>query len=288
MEIDVYDIALKNNNILNNRYEIQYIYYWGHTSILYRAIDMETGDYVALKEFCPYFYANRDLDGTTVICKGKRFQSTYDVAYRMFLQECDIVSKLRDLPEGKDGRVLRYQNHFFENNTCYLVTEFIEGMSLEEMIDLDQEFQYRTSMKELIQIVRSLHRHGIYHRDIKPGNIIFKQDGTLVLIDFGSACYAKKQDMEVSFVSRGFSAPELYTREPSNKTTDIYSIGALQYFLLTGVQLPGADARLEGEEVKRMSELTQVSDVTRRMVEKAISINQKDRWKSLWLMEKFI
>ena len=73
MEIDVYDIALENGSKLKDRYLIEQVYYWGHTSILYLATDTLTKERVAVKEFCPYFYANRDMDGKTVICKGKRY-----------------------------------------------------------------------------------------------------------------------------------------------------------------------------------------------------------------------
>lgn len=288
MEMDVYDIALPNGSKLNNRYLIHQVYYWGHTGILYMATDCNTEEIVAVKEFCPYFYANRDMDGKTVICKGKRYERTFASAYKAFQQECEIVKKLLELKETREGRILKYKDDFRENNTIYLVTEFIEGISLDEMIDKEINFPLKESMYTLVKTVRAIHKKGIFHRDIKPSNIIFREDGGIVLIDFGSACYKKNQNLEVSFVSRGFSAPELYTRESSGAVTDTYSIGALLYYLLTGIQMTSADERIRGEKVQPMEELVEVSAMMRCIVNKCIQLEKHKRWKSLWLLQKLL
>lgn len=285
MEMDVYDIALPEGSKLNNRYLIRQVYYWGHAGILYMATDCNTKETVAVKEFCPYFYANRDMDGKTVICKGKRYEKTFASAYKAFKQECEIVKKLLELKETKEGRILKYKDDFQENNTIYLVTEFIEGISLDEMIDREINFPLKESMYNLVKTVRAIHKKGIFHRDIKPSNIIFREDGGIVLIDFGSACYKKNQDLQVSFVSRGFSAPELYTRETSGTVTDTYSIGALLYYLLTGVQMTSADDRIRGEKVQPMEELVEVSGMMCFIVRKSVQLEKRKRWKSLWLLE---
>lgn len=288
MEIDVYDIALENGSRLKDRYLIEQVYYWGHTSILYLATDTHTNERVAVKEFCPYFYANRDMDGKTVICKGKRFERAYHSAYQAFLQECEIVKKLLELKETREGYILRYQDDFLENETIYLVTEFIEGDSLDEVVDREMDFPFRECMTKLIQLVRAIHKIGIYHRDIKPANIIFRKSGSIVLIDFGSACYKENQNTELIFVSRGYSAPELYTRMPSREETDIYSIGALLYYLLSGRQMPGADQRMQQEEMEDLESIVEIPKSMSYMIEKAVVLEPEKRLKSLWLLEKLI
>lgn len=288
MDIDVYDIALPPGSPLKNKYVIQQVYHWGHTGILYLAEDGDTKEIVAIKEYCPYFYANRDMDGTSVICKGKRYQYAYHNARAAFCQECEIVKGLRDLKETRQGRILRYRDDFSENNTIYLVTEFIQGMSLDEMLDKEVNFPLRQSMYTLVKTVRALHKQGIYHRDIKPSNLIFRENGTMVLIDFGSACYKNHQNHQVGFVSRGYSAPELYTKERCSKATDIYSIGALFYYLLTGILLTGAEERIKGQPVQPINEIVKVPKLMEYMVEKSICLKPEERWKSLWLMEQLL
>ena len=288
MEIDVYDIALKNGTRLKGQYVIEQVYYWGHTGILYLATDIFTKEKVAVKEFCPYFYANRDMDGKTVICKGKRYERAFESAYQAFLQECEIVKKLLNLKETHEGYILRYQDNFVENGTAYLITEFIEGISLDEAVEKEMDFPFKTSMRKLIKLVQAIHKIGIYHRDIKPSNIIFRKNGSIVLIDFGSACYKKRQNMELIFVSRGYSAPELYTRTPSGPQTDIYSIGALLYYLLSGRQLPGADERMKQENMEPLENFVELPKSVSYMIGKALNLERKKRLKSLWLLDKLI
>ncbi|MBQ2802085.1 MAG: serine/threonine protein kinase [Lachnospiraceae bacterium] len=288
MEIDVYDIALENGSKLKDRYLIEQVYYWGHTSILYLATDTLTKERVAVKEFCPYFYANRDMDGKTVICKGKRYERAYKNAYRAFMQECEIVKKLQDLKETREGYILRYQDDFQENETIYLVTEFIEGTSLDEVVENEMDFPFRECVSRLIKLVRAIHKIGIYHRDIKPANIIFRKSGSIVLIDFGSACYKEKQNTELVFVSRGYSAPELYSRMPSGEETDVYSIGALLYYLLSRRQMPGADERMKQEEMEPLEDLVEVPKSISYMINKAVTLEPEKRLKSLWLLEKLM
>lgn len=288
MEIDVYDIALEAGSNLKERYVIQQVYYWGHTSILYLATDTYTKETVAVKEFCPYFYANRDMDGKTVICKGKRYERAYHNAYQAFKQECEIVKKLLALKETQQGYILQYQDDFEENETAYLVTEFIAGHSLDEIVENDMDFPFRQCMVTLIKIVRAIHNEGIYHRDIKPANIIFRNNGSLVLIDFGSACYKKHQNTELVFVSRGYSAPELYTRRLSTKETDIYSIGALLYYLLSGRQMPGAEERMKKDEMQPLASVVNVPKSIDYVIKKSVELSQKKRLKSLWLLQKVL
>jgi serine/threonine protein kinase len=288
MEIEVSDIALPFNWILKQRYKIDEIYYWGHTSILYMCQDFETKELVVVKEFCPYFFANRDMDGHSVICKGHSYEKSFEQAYKAFEQECEIVKKLQNLKQKAANNVLKYLDSFEENNTKYLVTEYIDGDSLDDLVEQEINFSVRNCMKALITTVRSLHKIGIYHRDIKPANIIVHADGSLVLIDFGSACYKNDKSNELAFVSRGYSAPELYRNQESYSEADVYSIGALFYFLLTGRQPTGADDREKGEELINVTKLVTIPSHLGHIIMKALHMNRKKRLKSLWLMERLL
>jgi serine/threonine protein kinase len=288
MEIDVSDIALPFGWVLNRRYKIDEIYYWGHTSILYMCQDFETKELVVVKEFCPYFFANRDLDGHTVICKGNRYEKSFEQTYQAFEQECEIVKQLQKLKKKLTDHVLKYLDSFEENNTRYLVTEYIDGNSLDDMVAQEVNFSVRNCMKALIKTVRAIHKMGIYHRDIKPANIIVHADGSLVLVDFGSACYKNKQNNELAFVSRGYSAPELYSNQESYSEADVYSIGALFYFILTGRQPTGADDREKGEELIDVSKLVTIPSHLGRFIMKALNMDRKKRLKSLWIMERLL
>ena len=96
-DIDVSDIALPSGTLLHQRYQIDTIYYWGQTGIVYLSTDQTNGKVVVIKEYCPYYLANRDLDRKTVICKGKGYKKSYLQARDAFAKECKIVQKLRRL-----------------------------------------------------------------------------------------------------------------------------------------------------------------------------------------------
>jgi len=286
--IDVSDIALQKGILLYQKYRIEDIYYWGHTSILYICVDIQSEKKVMVKEFCPYHLSNRDMDGKSIICKGKRFQRYFEQEYETFHQECKIVEKLKNLKKEIAQCTLSYLDDFKENSTQYLVTEIVEGTTLDEVLEQGVELSVEKCMQSIMKTVRAIHKLGIYHRDIKPANIIINSNNNVVLVDFGSACYKKNKNLDLLFVSRGYSAPELYRKKKSYKGTDVYSIGALFYFLVSGLQPIAADDREEGEQLMPLSKLTEISPVLEYFITKSLELDKKRRLKNLWIWEKLL
>ena len=161
----------------------------------------------------------------------------------------------------------------------------MEGKSLEDYINQGQNYSIRECMLSLVRIVEQIHKMGILHRDIKPSNIIIRPDGLLTLIDFGSSCFIKDTGNKPQFVSRGYSAPELYNGEPSTRQTDIYSIGALLYYILTDYQIPPANEMEEGEKIPTISEFHKVPKRLEKAVMKAIEASPEKRTKHLYQLK---
>lgn len=113
---------------------------------------------------------------------------------------------------------------------------------------------------------------------------MIRPNGNVVLIDFGSACYKGRESLPLQFVSRGYSAPELYDGSPSGYQTDIYSIGVLLYYLLTDYQLPAPD-EMEGEEVPNISEIHPVPPRLEAAIMGAIERDPARRMQSLKKLE---
>lgn len=282
----VEDIALKTEQILHERYVLEEVYYVGHTSIVYLCMDRHTDKIVVVKEYCPHRLANRDMDGRSVICRNE-CRKQYGQAYAVFQKEIEIVKKLQGLKKPYCNCVIQYVDSFMENETLYLVTELVEGKSLEEYISEGKNYSIRECMLSLVKIVEQIHKMGILHRDIKPANIIVQPDGRITLIDFGSACYSRESGSQLQFVSRGYSAPELYNGEVSTKQTDIYSIGALLYYILTDYQLPPVNELEEGDAIPSISEFRSVPLKLEKAVMKAIEPDRSKRAKNLMQL-KFI
>ncbi|MEN8256830.1 MAG: serine/threonine-protein kinase [Thermodesulfobacteriota bacterium] len=126
-----------------------------------------------------------------------------------------------------------------ENDTAFIAMEYVEGKSLKEVLKDKQSF----TLAEVADIIRQLvtglhyaHRSGIVHRDIKPDNLIFAQDGTLKIMDFGIARLESSSLTMAGSVmgTPSYMAPELFSGEEVDQRSDLFSAGIILYQLLTG------------------------------------------------------
>lgn len=131
---------------------------------------------------------------------------------------------------------------FADDNNYYLVMEYIQGVSLLDYLDLyGQPFSVERIIrigKQLCDVLEYLHQqqpNPIIYRDIKPGNILLMEDGTIKLIDFGTA--RKYDDQHLMDTVRvgtvAFAAPEQFEKKQTDERTDLFSLGALLYYLLS-------------------------------------------------------
>src|SRR5579864_3561459 len=138
----------------------------------------------------------------------------------------------------------RIYEYFAENDRSYLVMDFIEGETLEDYLEkhnggpLPVE-QVITWTEQLCDVLSYLHNHQppIIFRDLKPANVMIGESGHIFLIDFGIARIFKPGQSHdtVALGSPGYAAPEQYGKAQSTPRSDIYSLGALLHYLLTGV-----------------------------------------------------
>ena len=138
----------------------------------------------------------------------------------------------------------RIYEHFTENERSYLVMDFIEGQTVEEYLakigggplPVDQVVRWA---QQICDVLNYLHTHQppIVFRDLKPANVMMSESGHIFLIDFGIARIFKpgKQHDTVALGSPGYAAPEQYGKAQSTPRSDIYSLGALLHYLLTGI-----------------------------------------------------
>ena len=215
-------------------YEIQGVLGSGGFGITYKARDCNLGKSVAIKEYLPSDFAVRD-GRTTVKPKSNASKDDYDWGLTRFLDEARTLARF-DHPHI--NKVLRY---FQDNGTAYLVLEYIEGDMLSDLLKRKGRFNtvgLRRMLDELLDGLDAVHSAGYIHRDVKPANIIFRRDGSAVLLDFGAARQAigKRSQTITSILTPGYAPVEQYlnTIDAMGAWSDLYSLGVVAYRCLLG------------------------------------------------------
>ena len=152
------------------------------------------------------------------------------------IMEAELLKKLRHPGLPAVGDILE------QNGMFYLVMDYIEGKSLKQLLEEEKVFGQEQVVKwglELCQVLDYLHTRepSVIYRDMKPSNVMRREDGSLVLVDFGTA-RERKEEAEGDTVwlgTRGYAAPEQYGGHgQTGPETDVYGLGAVLYHLLTG------------------------------------------------------
>lgn len=218
------------------RYEITEILGEGGFGIVYKATDSKLKRFVVLKEFLPEECAARNQDGQTVTPRSKRSEN-YQFGLEKFLEEA------RRLVELKHSNIVSCLDFIEENSTAYLVMEYEEGVALDDYLK-SNDFKGGLPEEKINKIIRpilngldAVHKKGLLHRDIKPGNIYLRKNKEPMLIDFGAARYALGEHSKSmsAIISMGYAPPEQYSSKGKQGTwTDLYAIGATLYELCFG------------------------------------------------------
>jgi len=156
-----------------------------------------------------------------------------DVLYR-FVEEYGLLEQVRH------RNVLQIFDQGVTDDVLFIVMEYLPGGTLKQLIGskgMEPERAWSVLL-EMVQALVEVHRMGIIHRDIKPENIMLRNDGTAVLGDFGVArriCKVRRSDqMEYIVGTPYFMSPEQALGEDEDEHTDIYSMGAVFFNMLSG------------------------------------------------------
>ena len=219
----------------------------GGFGITYLALDTNLDQRVAIKEFLPMELATRS-DDSHVHPISQDHGDTYGWGLNRFVTEARTLAKFRH------PNVVRVMSVFEANSTAYMVMEYERGESLEKLLKAKQisgEAKLRSMVMPLLDGLKVVHEAGFIHRDIKPDNIYLRENGTPVLLDFGSARQAIGVATRTltALVTPGYAPFEQYdTSKVGEKKqgpwTDIYSMGATLYRSITGKGPPDAMARV--------------------------------------------
>src|SRR6185436_4576306 len=190
-----------------HEYRIDAILGQGGFGIAYAATDVNLNASVVIKEYLPEGFAYRAED-YTVSARTDEDQDFYQSGLDSFLVEA------RTLATFRHPNIVRVARFFEANNTAYMVLEYERGESLRTWWRDHFQLPERELLSLLLPLLDGLavvHEAGFLHRDIKPDNIsVRKEDGSLVLLDFGSARQAKSEADEAPIVTPGYGPIEQY------------------------------------------------------------------------------
>jgi hypothetical protein len=159
------------------------------------------------------------------------------------------MDEARTLASFRHPNIVRVMRFFEANKTGYMVMEFVEGKPLSEWIAARRPLPQQTLQGlagPLLDGLAVIHKAGFLHRDIKPANIFMREDGSAVLLDFGSARELKGGNQELTaVVSPGYAPLEQYhTHGKQGPWSDLYAFGGVLYWMLTGSKPVEAAARV--------------------------------------------
>lgn len=261
------------------KYKIEGVIAQGGFGITYRAVQIGLDRVVAIKEFFWKTYCNRE-ENTRQVSSTSANGDTVCKFLEKFIKEAKTIAALNN------PHVVKIYDVFEENGTAYYVMEMLEPDDLNQRIPAGG-FDERTALKYISQIGDALtyvHKRKILHLDVKPSNVMFRSDGDAVLIDFGVSKRYDKEGGQTSAtpvgVSKGYAPIEQFNQQLSSfsPATDVYSLAATLYKLLTGKNPP--DASMVADEGLPPFP-PKVSDRVARAVEKGMSPRRIDRPQSV-------
>ena len=256
--------ALKPGTILDGKYLVGEMLGQGGFGITYIGFDLLLEQKVAIKEYFPMStgMVSRENRSMVVWSTAMMGKTGTQKGFDSFLKEARKMAKLGGIPG-----VVGVKSVFIQNETAYIVMDFIEGETLLKKLQREGPMPFDTCLSLLTPIIQALaevHEHGIIHRDISPDNIMVRPDGRLILLDLGAAKDLDIQGRDGNVQSsqmvakQGFSPIEQYQRNASiGPWTDVYAMAATIYYCCTGILPPTAVDRIVEDTLTCQPLLTQ-------------------------------
>lgn len=275
---------LMPGTILNSKYEVGSVLGEGGFGITYIGRDINLDMRVAIKEYFPSGIVNRNNTASAEITAHYGdAQTFFEKGKKSFLGEARTLAKF-----SNELSIVSVRDFFSENNTAYIVMEYIEGTDLKDHLANSGVMTFGQAFSMLSPVMTALskvHAQGLIHRDISPANIMVMNDGTVKLLDFGAARNvggAGEKSLSI-LLKPGYAPEEQYrTRGNQGPWTDVYALSATLYKLVTGVTPDDGMNRIFQDEVAKPSAINgQITAGQDKVILKGMAVQQENRYRSV-------
>ena len=276
---------LKCGTVLQGKYLVGKVLGEGGFGITYLGYNLILQEKVAIKEFYPHGFVGRDTTVNSTVMSYVGQESFTEKSKNGFIREAKTMQSLNKV-EG----IVEMKDVFAENNTVYIVMEYVEGQTLKEYVKENGNKLPMSTVLELLEPVmdalEQIHAHNLIHRDISPDNIMVGPDGKVTLLDLGAARQISADgghSLTVN-VKHGYAPMEQYqTHGEQGPWTDIYALCATIYRLITGKVPPSAADRAFDDKMERPMMLgADITEEQERILLKGLAPRSGDRYLNMF------
>lgn len=237
-DIEEFPEALHPETILAGRFILGRTLSVNDFSIIYISWDALLQRRVAIREYFPFGLGTRKEGRTEIGFETEQESMFFERGRDIFEREARLLNKNQDI-EG----IIHIYRIIRENNTSYIVMEYLEGNTLQDELDTEitiSKEQVNAILHELAGVVDRFHSRGITHYNLNPENIFWDESGRIRVTDFGDAKREVYRILErnVNILDLRYTAPEVLSGENAGYKSDMYSLGAIYYRMLTGKEPP--------------------------------------------------
>lgn len=272
---------LAPRTVLNDRYIVGKMLSYNGEGASYICYDTVAKSKAVLREYMPDTLCEREMKSKNIVinpdCLAK--YKTYMSEFQDMNRTLTRMRSLKSICTAKDM--------FSENNTCYVILEYVEGVSLKKFLQSNRGYLQWNQVKKLFMplftTLSIIHNAGIIHRGLSPENIIVTATGELKITGFSiSSIRTAGTALSNEFYS-GYTAPEQYSsKEWQGTWTDVYSIAAVIYRILTGYVPPDANNRINNDTLIPAVRLnTHIPRHVSNVLMNAMAVDSRDRIQSI-------
>lgn len=270
---------LDPGTIVGGRYIVgRVINYNGH-NISYLGMDAQDNKKVVVKEYLPSDFSTRSQGEKEVTIYSGDAQEQFEHGLSNFLNESSRIQSL-----GQAEGVAQVYDCIPENDTGYVISQYIEGHTLKEVLESGKKYNVSEAKAIIVQILTGLsklHPMDVIHCDIAPENIMLAEDGSVKLLNFGATRYvttANSKSLAI-ILKQGYAPEEQYrSKGVRGPWTDVYAVAAVMYRMITGITPQESVERTLVDELKAPSKLgIDIPVSTENALMNALNVYQEER-----------